>query len=297
MTIGNEGTESAVQSDPRAKPEEGTPAPAPEEPRDLNAPQPAETEDAVEEEYDELEHEGIKFTAPKSGAQKLREGWLRQADYTRKTQEVAEQRKALESEKQTLEQQAKGYTEYRKELGQLAAAEAQLEQYAQADWDTWEQQDPNAAQRGWRHYQQLKDFKSNLEATLETKAQERTATAQQETAKRAAETAQWAQQNIKGWTPQLDQELERYAVEDLGYTRDELVQLISPKNYRLLHRDWLEAKSSKPQPTDAPKPSVPAPVAMDRVATRSSPGAKRPLTDSNLSMDEYVRRRRAGEKG
>lgn len=286
-----EGITTAAPSEP------ATPAPAPaDEPVNLQAPQTPETGEAVEEEFEELEYDDVKFTAPKSKAQKLREALLRQDDYTRKTQGVAADRKALETERQTLEQQAKAVVEHRQELGQLAAVEAQIAQFETYDWDAWELQDPAAAARGWRQYQQSKEYKAGLEQKIAGREQERTQRQTEATQQRLRETRDYAQKNIKGWTPELDSQIERHAIEDLGYTRDELVQLVNPKTYRTLHRSWMLSETSRQQQADA-KPTTPAIQPLATVATRSSPGAKKALTDPTLPMAEYARRRAAGEKG
>src|SRR6476646_10025915 len=62
---------------------------------------------AQPEEEEEVELDDLKLKVPKTAAEKLKalqEGNLRQADYTRKTQELAEQRKAFETERQTVQQ-------------------------------------------------------------------------------------------------------------------------------------------------------------------------------------------------
>ena len=285
MPLENEGTAPAAPSAPA--PPASAPAPA-EEPRDLNAPPQPDAEVAEPDDHEEIEYEGAKYRVPKP----LKDGFLMQRDYTRKTQEVAATRKSLEERQATLEQQAKAATEHRQELGQLAMADAQLSQYGNVDWQTYFDQDPIEAQKAWVHYDQLKDFKSNLEGRLATKDKERATAAQQETVKRLQETAAYAQQHIKGWTPELDAQIEQYATETFGFTRQELLQLVNPKTYRALHQAWLYAQTSKPQQAAAPAAAQP----LQMVATRSSPGAKKPLAQVD-DMEEYARRRRAGEKG
>lgn len=287
MTPENEGTAPVAPSAPDTP--ASNPAPA-DEPRDLNAPQAPEPGVPEPEDHEEIEYEGAKYRVPKP----LKDGFLMQRDYTRKTQEVAATRKALDEQKATLEQQAKSYAEHRQELGQLAAAEAQLSQYGNVDWQTYFDQDPIEAQKAWVHHEQLKDFKGNLEAKLKTKEQERATAAQQDIVKRQQETAAYAQQNIKGWTPELDAQIEQFATETLGFTREELLQLVNPKTYRALHGAWLHAQTSKQQQAAAPAAAAAQPLQM--VATRSSPGAKKPLAQVD-DMEEYARRRRAGERG
>ena len=56
---------------------------------------------------DELEDEleGVKLKGKKDALEKLKAERLMQADYTRKTQEVAEQRKAIEAQRAQVQQQ------------------------------------------------------------------------------------------------------------------------------------------------------------------------------------------------
>jgi hypothetical protein len=74
-----------------------------------------EIEPAAEEE--EVELDDLKLKVPKDQAQKLKDAFLRQADYTRKTQEVAELRKAVEAERQTVHQSTKRRSRARRTCG------------------------------------------------------------------------------------------------------------------------------------------------------------------------------------
>ena len=81
----------------------------------------------IEEDEDEevdLDDE-LKLRVPKSEAQKVREAVLRQADYTRKTQELAEQRRTFDSERQNISQATQ------QELAVFAQATALGQQVAQ----------------------------------------------------------------------------------------------------------------------------------------------------------------------
>src|SRR3990167_6068838 len=67
---------------------------------DGSEPNPNEQELPVAEEDEEIEHDGEKFKVPK----KLKDAFLRQADYTRKTQEVSETKRQLEARENELKQ-------------------------------------------------------------------------------------------------------------------------------------------------------------------------------------------------
>jgi len=87
--------------------------------------------------------------------EELRSGHLRQKDYTRKTQELAENRKAMEAQYQEIERE-------RAEYAQLLPAMAERIQQAaeqEPDWDTLYDTDPvmaAKAERQWRKEQEAR---------------------------------------------------------------------------------------------------------------------------------------------
>jgi hypothetical protein len=87
--------------------------------------------------------------------EELRSGFLRQKDYTRKTQELAESRKAVEAKDQEIERE-------RAEYAQLLPAMAERIQQAaeqEPDWDTLYDTDPvmaAKAERQWRKEQEAR---------------------------------------------------------------------------------------------------------------------------------------------
>lgn len=97
-----------------------------------------------------LEVDGEEITI-----EELRSGHLRQKDYTRKTQELAENRKAMEAQYQEIERE-------RAEYAQLLPAMAERIQQAaeqEPDWDTLYDADPvmaAKAERQWRKEQEAR---------------------------------------------------------------------------------------------------------------------------------------------
>ena len=92
--------------------------------------------------------------------EELKAANLRQRDYTRKTQELAEQRKALEAKESDIERERAQYAQM------LPALQQRLEQKEQEpDWDTLYDTDPTMAakaERQWRKQQEEKQ--SQLQA-------------------------------------------------------------------------------------------------------------------------------------
>lgn len=120
------------------------------------APEDPDNEDSEydeEAEPDEQEDQPQEIVVELDGKQvtvdELKKGYLRQSDYTRKTQQVAEERKALEAELNVIREERSQYEQL------LPALQQQLYTMAnqEPDWETLYQQDPIGAiqeERKWR---------------------------------------------------------------------------------------------------------------------------------------------------
>ena len=111
-----------------------------------------ETEEEVEEEEIEVvAEEDLKYTVKvdgqdyEVGIDELKNGYQRQADYTRKSQALAEQRKGTEqiqSERQRLEQERQMYANGLQMLQEQQSAK--LSEFENTDWTTLKEEDPYA---------------------------------------------------------------------------------------------------------------------------------------------------------
>ena len=112
-----------------------------------------ETEEEVEEEEETeiVAEEDLKYTIKVDGEEievgidELKNGYQRQADYTRKSQALAEQRKETEqiqSERQRLEQERQMYANGLQMLQEQQ--NAKLQEFNSVDWDTLKNEDPYA---------------------------------------------------------------------------------------------------------------------------------------------------------
>lgn len=301
-------------------PELATPAPqgAPavtddEQPIDLDAPsqEDAQEEDAQpdaenegedaesaenQDEPDEAEADVIDFTAEDGKTYKvpkeLEGHLLRQADYTRKTQAVAEK----DREADTKLAQASRNLSMSEEVIEARAyklnLEQQLAQYQSVDWQQLEAEDPLGATSHWRQYQQLRDAYGNVASFLDQKQSEWTAQAEQETAIRLQETAAFAQREIPGWSPEMDGKITEFAEKQLGFTRDMLKQAYNPQVYRTLFYAMRGFASLQKQAT-APKPAAPSAKPLRKVSGSGSvPVSKSP---EDMSPAEYAAWRKTPE--
>src|SRR5512139_684628 len=81
----------------------------------------------------EWEYEGEKYVLPKA-LKPLTEAQMRQADYTRKTQEIAEHRRILDEQAKLLNAAQAFQQVAQKEFSELAVIDGKLNQFAQVDW-------------------------------------------------------------------------------------------------------------------------------------------------------------------
>lgn len=244
--------------------------------------------DPVEED-EEVELDDLKLRVPKDQAQKVREALLRQADYTRKTQALAEDAKALAAERQHLQQASTAELQV---AGQIMNYDQQLAQYAQVNWQQWQYDDPDAAQSAFMAYQQLKDHRANAAGQLNHLRGQRASAAQQETARRAEQTKAALAKDIPGWSPTVEAQVADFGMKAFGFTADEMADMkIDPRIAKAFHRlHTLEEQTKK---TNKAQNHVAAQAV--KPAAKAGGGSSAPPTglDDRLSTAEWIRRRDA----
>lgn len=306
----SEGVEAEASND---EPEEGEPVegddddnPEPEldENGDPIAKADADDDQPSDEEFEEIEHAGKKHKIPKD----LKPLLMMQQDYTRKTQETAAERKAVEEYRAQSEayirHQAESVQQFTTEIAQLHNIDQRLAEYASVDWKAWEAQDFMAANAGWKEREMLKEQRGSLTQSLQQKqiqareenekrSREAQQLEQQELAKRHEETLQTLKRDIPSWNPEIAGKVSGFALSQ-GYTREELVRAAAdPRAMKLLHKAWrgdqLEAQqkaaAKKAQADIQPQGRPLTPVAKGRSAPATAG------LDDRLSADEWARRR------
>ena len=195
-------------------------------------------------------------------------GYSRQQDYTRKTQELANQRKTIEQQAQELQQRDAIYAQL------LPKMEAQLqgELVNEPDWDSLYNDDPIAFVREKQIWDEKKEKLKAAEAEQQRLQQEAYAKQQEQLAQQEQEGQQKILEIITEWKNAEVAQKEKLAIRDyginvLGYAPQEMDAIYDYRALLGLRNAWLNSKTveaTKKKPTQ----KAPARVARPGTTTR-----------------------------
>jgi hypothetical protein len=261
----------------------------------------------TQEELDEWEDEGKKYKIPKA----LKPHLMRQADYTRKTQEVAEQRRAIEADRRAVDEYKKLQDASGNDIAAIKNVDERLAQYNKLDWAKLEADDAqnmtNNAVKRLRELNQLRDYRSSLFSRWQQNQRQIAQNSQRDFAKRVEEGRQVLVSEIPGWSDELASKLlsfakskgipqstisrfedDPHAVKLLhgAYVAD---QLLEKQKQQATRRPAPAAAAAVPAPqTSAPPAEAPKPVTQ---VTKARSGVGKPGLHDDLPPAEWVRRR------
>lgn len=260
-----------------------------------------EASDEEQAELEDWEEDGKTYKVHKDLKPKL----MLQADYTRKTQEVAETKRALEAREQSFRQQATTHNAMIKELAQLQTLDEQLAKVQSAtpeDWAKLEAEDPLAPQRVLVRYEQLKAQRESLVQGLQAKHTELTQAQQRETAKLSEDFARDIQREFKDWSPELNLQLTNHA-RAVGFTDQELSEIRDVRYLKVLREAMegraLKAKIAK-QTADAKakiKKDVAKPLTKPASGVKAPARTGGPLDDQPIEVWMKMRDKQVAARG
>jgi hypothetical protein len=243
----------------------------------------AETAKAADAELVEHEYAGKRYRVPKEIVPAL----MMHADYTRKTQEVAEERRRLEGERTSFNEWAAAQQRHAQDRTRLSLLDSQIAQYRSVDWDRLEQDDPGRAQSLLRQLNFLKEDRAKLAGEIEAKESKWRSDAQQEAARRLEEGHRSLTREIPGWGPDMARTLGTFAT-TLGYSQAEAEAVADPRAIKVLHLAYLGHQLlEKQKQATAPKPQAARPVS--QIGTGRAPPSGGPRDDQ--SPEEWMRAR------
>lgn len=223
-----------------------------EETEEVENDETEETEESDEESEDAVEHitEGlIEIDGESVDVDEVKLGYMRQADYTKKTQAVAEQRKAAETLTQNYESTLNAL---------LTAAGADLSRFDGVDWEQAAVENPDQYKQAKAVYEQTKQTHDFIQAQSQSHKQQMEKQIEQESKAKAQESLSVLKSTIPNWSNELYSSIGEYATE-LGVDREEFNKVTDHRLITALYKaqqyDQAKAKTTK-KVKSAPKKTL-----------------------------------------
>ena len=232
-------------------------------------------------EFVSIEYDGQEFEVPPV----LKDAFMRQSDYTQKTQTVAEQRKSLEAQAAALTQQQELQQQHFEDVAQIKALDQQLEQYNALNWPELYQQDVGQA-ASLDH--QKRELENQRQQTINRLNQNQATALENQRAEHARvveEGQRVLKKEIDNWTPERAQSIAAYGISQ-GLNEQAVASITDPVHVKLIDKamkyDELVAKQKAAAPkADPPKSAV-------KVKGKRAAATKDP---DKMSTEEWLKMR------
>jgi len=261
---------------------------------DDDEPEILEANDEPEGESEPTEEEGIEAAAQFAEVElngeiyqvpsELKDGYLMQADYTRKTQENAQIRRETEALREQAQQAVQVSQDELQVRADLLNTNRELSRFENVDWREYMNQDPVGAQQDRWDFENLLKAQQEQQGFVDNVSNQRSEQAKHETAQRLQETFDYAKTNIKGWTPEIGEKLKGFAMGELGYSIEQLEAETTPQRYQEVYLAYLGSQSLKQAQNRQPRPAATVRPLKTVSAKSSGQSTKDP---ADMSMAEY----------
>ena len=241
-------------------------------------------EDELDEEQTDVEEEALQpqtFTVKVDGQEvevtqeELINGYSRQQDYTRKTQELSQQRKTIEQQQAELAQRDAIYSQL------LPKMEAQLkgELANEPDWNALYEDDPVGYVREKQLWDEKKEKIKAVAAEQQRLQQEALVKQQEQIDKYVQYGNQRLLEIIPEWqNPEVAAKekaaIIEYAIRELEYTPEEIQQVYDYRALLGLRNAWLNSRTVE---ATKKKPTQKAPARVARPGTTNRPKTTTPV--------------------
>ena len=230
-------------------------------------------DDDIEDDLD-----GVKVRGKKEAIERIRAERLMQADYTKKTQAIAEERNFIKVQREIGEQLID-------EQAALRNITAQIEAYKNVDWRRAYQDDPEAAGAARMEYDLLREAEQQARNAIQNKAGQLQNVIAEREFKAAQEFTQRLAAEIPNWNNDANIKITNY-LRDEGWSDDDIINLRDIRVVRLAAKA-LGLSAPKSPPKTQPKPQSQPPA---KVPSGSTAKTIVGLSD-DLPADEWLRRR------
>lgn len=200
-----EATDEVIEEDQQVEEETEETEEVEEDPTD-------ETEEESEDETEVIAEGVLEIDGEKLSVEEVKLGYMRQADYTKKTQAVAEQRKAAEEQTATYESSLSAL---------LTAAGADLSRFDNVNWEQAAVDNPDQYKQAKAMYEQTQQTYNFIKSQADEhtkRVQDQQQVAMKE---RAQESLTVLKSTIPNWSNDVYYKIGEYAKNSLGVTQDE----------------------------------------------------------------------------
>ena len=202
------------------------------------------TEDLVDDNQQQQVGEPKLFTVKIDGKDtqvtedELLSGYSRQADYTRKSQVLAEQRKKMEEELAATQQERQHYLSQLEQFN--TQADSKLEEFKSVDWTRLKEEDPMEYALKRDQYRELQENKRLVAEEQQQLAQKQQQEMQSKWNEELARQQEVMAQRLPEWNdpekgPKLKQDIKSFAL-NKGFTEQEVDSLIDARSVDVLHK-------------------------------------------------------------
>ena len=223
----------------------------------------------------ELEIDGEKVALTKD---EVKNGYLRQQDYTQKTQALAREK---QEQAQFVQQQMESVTQFSREIGQLHQIDTALAQYQAVDWQALRAEDPQSYSIHLAEFNDLRARRSDAVNQIGQKQQQLTAKQAETFATQTREAAEHMAKVVPGFGKEHLDQMKEFGLKH-GFTAEELGKIADKRMLEVLYKasafDKTQAETKKAVKKVAQLPTR---------AAKAAPAAK-PAKDQHI---EKVSRR------
>ena len=241
----------------------------------------------------EVELNGLKYRVPAA----LKDGYMQHADYTLKTQEVADKGRALDSAREALNQQAQNHRQHIQDFGELAHTDKLLEDFRQVDFQQLQQEDPDQANALNFRFQQLRDTRQQIVERIQKREYDARVTAERTNANRKNQLTATLAREIPNYTPEVHSQMDQIAT-SVGFSPEEISAFADPRHYKVLQLAMIGAevlkrkRAATTQP--APTPVKPVPQVKGGRTPDTGPTDRQGVDAWMRSRNQQVRKRETG---
>ena len=249
-------------SEENTNPEQTIEEPATDNSEEYEAEAFDEAEEEVSEEFEEVDEYEVAdeetptetvqaYTVKVDGEEfevtldELRDGYQRQADYTRKSQSLAEQRKAYEANLQAVQNERQQYAEVLEQMSQNQNYE--LQRFENIDWKELKDEDPMEYMEKRLEYQEAKDKITQLNnerARVQQQSQQEFNEIVTQKVQQEAELLAKALPEYSEPGSTLKTDLRNYAL-NLGFPANEIDSITDHRVVLVLHKAMLQDNAAR----------------------------------------------------